>query len=180
MTFSLDRLDIFAPWRRANKKGLGKTPIRCGDSGPALLPYAVPGVFGEEGQILYRLQDQDSGLPVGDTDRVVDWAQDESDIINGRKVQYPGWDIDTYFETLQVTETAALTIAIAPDNAYNLVASEISKAQHSIEIATYSLRHVAIGDALQNALTRGVSVTILIEGGPVGGIDNQENQYTIL
>jgi len=73
-----------------------------------------------------------------------------------------------------VTESTTLVIGIAPDNAYDLIASEIANAQDSVLISSYTFRHVAIGNELVNALSRGVSVTVLLEGGPSGGIDNQE------
>ena len=145
-----------------------------GWSGPAVNPYTVPGVFAEEGQILYRIRDQLTGLQIPDTNQAADWAQQEGDVFSGRKVQYPGWDIDQFFQTLQISETANFVIAIAPDNAYNLIAREINKAQNSIKVATYTFRHAGIGDSLVAALSRGVSVTILLEGGPGGGIDDQE------
>ncbi|MCP4416123.1 MAG: lamin tail domain-containing protein, partial [Chloroflexi bacterium] len=68
-------------------------------------------VFGAEGQILYRLRDQTTGLPVADSDTAADWAQSTGDVINGRKVLYPGWDLDNYFQTTKLTESGTLTIA---------------------------------------------------------------------
>ncbi|HEX6384935.1 MAG TPA: lamin tail domain-containing protein, partial [Anaerolineae bacterium] len=102
----------------------------CGGewSGAVVLPYKVSGVFGEEGQILYRRRDQATGSPVPDTNTAADWAQMTSDAINGRKVLYPGWDLDVFFFTVRATEPAALTVAIAPDNAYQAIVDEIDAA----------------------------------------------------
>ena len=84
----------------------GGDPTDTGWSGPAIWPYggdstgterfasqerAVEG-FGYEGQILYRKLDQATALPVPDTDTAADWAQATDDHVNGKKVQYPGWD----------------------------------------------------------------------------------------
>jgi hypothetical protein len=80
-------------------------PTDTGWSGPGVYPYSggtigvehfaqeVEG-FGVEGQILYRKLDQATGLPVPDTDTVADWAQATDDDINGKKVMYPGWDLE--------------------------------------------------------------------------------------
>jgi phosphatidylserine/phosphatidylglycerophosphate/cardiolipin synthase-like enzyme len=148
----------------------------CGSSwsGPAVEPYRPSTAFGAEGQILYRIRDQETGLPLPDTNTAADWAQGSNDVINGRKVMYPGWDLDTFFWTAQVTETAVLTIAIAPDNAYEAIASQLNSAQDTIQIESLTFENLAIAEALLNALNRGVSVTILLEEGPPGGIDDHE------
>lgn len=142
--------------------------------GPALEPYAVRGVFGAEGQILYRKRDQATGQPVPDTNQAADWSQARDDAINGRKVRYPGWDLDRYFFTKKFTETAELRIAVAPDNAFAALVAELSRAQRSIQIETLTFENLAVADALIAAARRGVAVTVLLEGGPAGGIANQE------
>ncbi|MEJ2748216.1 MAG: phospholipase D-like domain-containing protein, partial [Anaerolineae bacterium] len=131
-------------------------------------------LFGEEGQILYRKRDQTSGLPVPDTDTAADWAQEMDDPVNGRKIMYPGWDLDTFFYTAQVTETAVLTIAVAPDNAYQALIDEISKATTSLDIESHTFENMAIKDALVQAANRGVTINILLEGAPPGGVPDQE------
>jgi hypothetical protein len=122
-------------------------PTGIGWSGPTVKPYGGTGVgaerfdllgpdeeegFGIEGQILYRKLDQATGLPVPDTDTASDWAQDPNDDINGKKVQYPGWDLERYFFTETFTETTSLIYAIAPDHIYAAVVSEIERATTSI------------------------------------------------
>jgi cardiolipin synthase A/B len=141
-----------------------------GWSGPALQPYLVTGVFGEQGQILYRMRDQATGLPVPDSNTAADWAQSHHDPVNGRKVQYPGWRLDDFFFPLQITQTAVLTVAIAPDNAFAALLAEIAAAQSSIQIEALTFENVALAQALADAAGRGVVVTVLLEGGPVGGI----------
>lgn len=143
-------------------------------SGAALEPYRVTGVFGEEGQILYRRRDQATGLPVADTNAAGDWAQMTGDAINGRKVKYPGWDLESFFFTSQGSEAAQLTVAIAPDNAFQAIVDAINAATSSIQIESLTFEHVAIGEAVAAAAARGVAVTVLLEGGPAGGIDNHE------
>ncbi|MCI0393958.1 MAG: lamin tail domain-containing protein [Chloroflexi bacterium] len=147
---------------------------QSGWSGPAVQPYLVSGVFGAEGQILYRMRSQPTGRPVPDTNTASDWAQSPADVINGRKVLYPGWNLDDFFFTGQTTETASLTVAIAPDNAYEAIVAEIDAAQNSLRLASLTFENVAIATALEDALGRGVAVTVLLEGGPAGGITDQE------
>jgi cardiolipin synthase A/B len=146
----------------------------AGWSGPALQPYLVTGVFAEPGQILYRRRDQATGLPVPDSNSAADWAQANHDPINGRKVQYPGWRLDDFFFPLQVTQSAVLTVAIAPDNAYEALLAEIAAATSSIQIEALTFENIALATALVNAANRGVAVTVLLEGGPVGGIPDAE------
>ncbi|MAU01552.1 MAG: hypothetical protein CL608_30815 [Anaerolineaceae bacterium] len=145
-----------------------------GWSGTAVNPYTVASVFGAEGQILYRMRDQISGMPVPDTDTAADWAQSTGDVVNGRKVLYPGWDLDTYFQTAKFTESGTLTVAVAPDNAYETLKMHLDAAQTSIAIETMTFENVAIANDLIAALNRGVDVTILLEGAPIGGVPEQE------
>lgn len=150
-------------------------PADCspGWSGAAVQPYQVSNLFAQEGQILYRMRDQATGQVVADTDTAADWAQSLGDVINGRKVRYPGWDLDSFYPTARLTETAVLTVAIAPDNAYQMVVDAIDSAASSIQIETLTFENLAIADALVAALGRGVTVTVLLEGGPSGGISDQ-------
>lgn len=145
-----------------------------GWSGPAVQPYSGGVQSGEEGQILYRKRHQATGQVIPDTDTANDWAQSTDDIINGRKVMYPGWDLDSFFFTTKITQTAILTIAIAPDNAYEAIVAHINNAQSSIVGESHTFEHIGIMNALKSAAARGVAVTLLLEGGPPGGISNQE------
>ena len=76
--------------------------------------------------------------------------------------------------TAQVTETAVLTVAIAPDNAYQAIVDEINQADTSLDIESHTFEHIGIKDALIQAANRGVAINILLEGGPPGGISDQE------
>jgi phosphatidylserine/phosphatidylglycerophosphate/cardiolipin synthase-like enzyme len=154
----------------------GDTSV-TGWSGTAVEPYAPHNALPATGQIIYRMRNQQTGLPVPDTDSASDWAQDMGDIVNGRKVRYPGWDLDEFFFTTQVTETAVLTVAIAPDNAYDAIVNEIENAQETIQVVVQTLENHAIGDALVQAGNRGITVTVLLEGqvtGQAGKISDDE------
>ncbi len=151
----------------------GGDTSQTGWSGTAV-HYYYNGLFGQEGQILYRRRDQTTGQPVPDTDTAADWAQAVDDVINGRKPRYPGWDLDEFFLTTKVTETAVLTVAIAPDNAYQAIVDEIDLAETSLNIEALTFEHIGISNALVQAAQRGVSVTVLLEGSPIGGVSDQE------
>jgi hypothetical protein len=142
-------------------------------SGATIEPYTSSSI-GAKGQILYRKLDQISGQPVPDTDTAADWAQSRDDNINGKKVLHPGWDLERYFQTAKFTQTAVITYLIAPDNLYENVRSVISQAQTSIRYEGYTFNNADLGLALAARAAAGVSVTVYLEGGPVGGLDNQE------
>jgi phosphatidylserine/phosphatidylglycerophosphate/cardiolipin synthase-like enzyme len=143
-------------------------------SGTAVQPYTVANVFASEGQVLYRKRVQTTGQLYADTNTAVDWAQDPDDTIDGRKARYPGWDLDRYAAPYVVTETAVITLAIAPDNLYTTVVDQINSAQATIQIETLTFENIAIANALAAAAQRGVTVTVLLEGGPIGGVPDQE------
>jgi uncharacterized repeat protein (TIGR01451 family) len=149
----------------------GGTTAVPGWQGPAVEPWSPNTYFGAEGQILYRKRDQVTGLPLADTDTAADWAQDPADQVYGRKALYPGWDLDRFFWTERITETATLTVAVGPDHLLETVLAQIEGAQQSIWIEGYTLESAALTQALVKRLDAGVSVTILLEGGPAGGIE---------
>ncbi len=141
--------------------------------GPAVQPQPN---FGQEGQILYRKRNPASGHPVPDTDVVANWAQDPADFLNGRKVQYPGWDLDSFFQPLRVAgEPAHVTVLVAPDNVFDGVQAALAAAQESIDIEVYTFKHVALAETIIARQRAGVRVRVLLEGSPAGdGIEDQE------
>ncbi|MEW6404041.1 MAG: lamin tail domain-containing protein [Chloroflexota bacterium] len=144
-----------------------------GWSGAAIYPY-TQGFFGEEGQILYRKLSETTGLPLADTDTLADWAQAKDDDVLGKKVMYPGWDLEHFFFPLHVTQNARLTYVIAPDNVYAAYVSELNTANTYIYIEGYTFDNADIADVLIAKLQAGVGVTVLLEGEPVNGIGDQD------
>jgi uncharacterized repeat protein (TIGR01451 family) len=150
-------------------------PPATGWTGPSVQPYSPSDTFPVDGQILYRKLHQATGLPVPDSDSVADWAQDPDDPIDGRKVQYPGWDLDDFFFTQRVTETATLTVTVAPDNVYETLSPLLARAEESIWIESYTFRSRELADVLLDRLDHGVTVTLLLEGSPAfDGVTDQE------
>ncbi len=155
----------------------GDTGIE-GWSGPAIQPYNPTRSFPAEGQILYRKRHQATGLPVPDTDTAADWAQDPADPIDGRRVQYPGWDLDRFFLPLHVVEHAHLSVMVAPDHLFDALKAAFEAAQERIEIEAYTFKNAALAEVLVQRLQAGVQVTILLEGAPSGGIEDQQKWVT--
>jgi hypothetical protein len=147
-----------------------------GWEGEPVEPYTASG-FGAEGQILYRKLDS-QGQPLPDTDRAADWATDPADRLSGQRVRYPGWDLETFWPAYVVTETAHLTVAIAPDNLFETVLSHVQAVQESIAFEGYVLESVPIGLALAERAQAGVDVRILLEGAPTGGISDAQRWIT--
>jgi uncharacterized repeat protein (TIGR01451 family) len=149
----------------------GEGPLPpSGWSGPALQPYNPTNTFPARGQIYYRKRDERTGWPVLDSDTAADWAQDTAEPIEGRKVQYPGWDLDQFFWTARVTETAVLTIAVGPDHLLETLLAQMNKAEESIWIEGYTFESVVLAQAITEKLAAGVGVTLSLEGAPSGGV----------
>ena len=64
---------------------------------------------------------------------------------------------------------------ISPDCSLELYENCISQAKYEILVNVYEFSSPLMADALISARKRGVNVTVLIEGGPVGGISPEGN-----
>ena len=152
----------------------GGDTASAGWRGPAVNPYRPSTNFGEAGQILYRKLDQRTGLPVADTDTRADWASDPDDLINGRKAQYPGWDLERFFVPRVVTETATLEVFLAPDNAFTALKALLEDVKSSIRFEGYTFENPRLGETIAARARSGVRVEMLLEGSPPGGISDQQ------
>ncbi len=132
------------------------------------------GDISASGQIIYRKLDEATGRIIADTNTARDWANDRTDPVSGRKTQYPGWDLEKFWQTAKVTGTATLTVAISPDNAYRVISDVLGSARSSIKMEMHTFDNLGLLEVVTKTIGRGVSVTILLEGSPAGGIDNQE------
>lgn len=147
--------------------GTASTAV-SGWSGSALQAYDAG--RGKNNQIYARRLDEATGLPVPDTNTAADWRQDTNPQ-TGRRALYPGWDDEAFFWPAQAVQTATLKVGIAPDNAYALVQELLAGAQESIWIEGYSFSHAELTALLVQKAQAGVTVRLLLEGGPVGGLD---------
>lgn len=130
--------------------------------------------FPAEGQILYRKLTLPAVMPVTDTDTAADWAQDPDDPVDGRKVRYPRWQLERFIVPAVVTTTTTLTVVAAPDATFDVVAALLHSARQSIEIEGYTFKNAALAGIITDRLAAGVTVTMLLDGEPVGGITDQE------
>lgn len=84
-----------------------------------------------------------------------------------------GWS-DFSFEKIDFS--GKITTFVSPDNSFEVITSEIRKANSSIYLNVYEFSHPILCDELINALLRNVSVYLFLEGGPVGGISFEEKR----
>ncbi|WP_322800140.1 lamin tail domain-containing protein [Thermoflexus sp.] len=140
--------------------------------GPLVRAYSIPGTR-SEGRILFRRFDPSTGLPI-DTDTADDWASDARDPWQGRRVRFPGWAPERYERPLRITGTIPMTLIVAPDHAFEAVAAWIDGARVSIRGEMFTFEHPRLAERLAAAARRGVSVTMLLEGTPPGGITDDE------
>ncbi len=73
-----------------------------------------------------------------------------------------------------VFEDVAVTAFAAPDCAYEAFSETIASAEYEILANVYEFTSPAMAEDLIRASERGVAVTVLLEGGPVGGISTEE------
>jgi cardiolipin synthase A/B len=155
-------------------------PYKNGDTsapgwhGSAVAPYRPSNSFAESGQVLYRKLDALTGLPAGDSDSREDWAQEPEDVWGGRKVRYPGWVLDRFAFPLVSEERARLQVIVAPDHSYAAFAALLSSATTSIRFEGYTFESAEMAELLANRARDGITVTLLLEGSPAGGVTDQQ------
>ncbi|HJJ48000.1 MAG TPA: phospholipase D-like domain-containing protein [Methanocorpusculum sp.] len=66
------------------------------------------------------------------------------------------------------------TLFVSPDCSFEVVTKAIDDAKATLCIAVYEFESPAIARHVAAASARGVDVTILVEGGPVGGMSDEE------
>ncbi|MEN6609634.1 MAG: phospholipase D-like domain-containing protein [Methanoregulaceae archaeon] len=71
-------------------------------------------------------------------------------------------------------DNVTLTVFVSPDSSYEILTDAIEGAQREIHLNVYEFSSPGITQALIDATGRGVSVTVLLEGGPVGGMSSEE------
>ena len=102
------------------------------------------------------------GGPV-DTDTGADWDSLRSYGLGQSEVPFRSFDIE-----------GRATASLSPDDSLSTLEGVLDAATTSIHASVYTLTSPAIGASLRAAALRGVDVRVLLEGGPVGGIDERE------
>jgi phosphatidylserine/phosphatidylglycerophosphate/cardiolipin synthase-like enzyme len=81
----------------------------------------------------------------------------------------------TEFERLEATVApGGLTAFVSPDCSLEVVTETFNSAVSSIRLCTYELDSVAVCASLLQAAARGVTVQVLVDGVPAGGIGERE------
>lgn len=150
----------------------GNGVAQGGWSGPALQPYTVSGIVPATAQVLMRKLDARTGLPIPDTDTAQDWLSERSDPLNGRRPAYPGWDVESF--VVPARAQTPITIAVTPDAGFDILSRTLASAARSIDIEVYTFDHARLADLLALKVSQGVTVRVLLEGGPVGPFPAQE------
>ncbi|MCS7060523.1 MAG: lamin tail domain-containing protein [Anaerolineae bacterium] len=150
----------------------GNGTAQSGWAGPAVQPYTVTGVVPATAQILMRKIDPQTGLPIPDTDTAQDWFSEPGDPVNGRRPLYPGWDYELF--AVPVAAHTPITIAVTPDAGFDVLSRTLASATRSIDIEVYTFDQPKLADLLALKVSQGVTVRVLLEGGPVGPFPSQE------
>jgi phosphatidylserine/phosphatidylglycerophosphate/cardiolipin synthase-like enzyme len=145
----------------------------AGWKGPALQPFVVTGTISAEGQLLLRRSDPLSGAPVTDTDSAADWTSHRGPEPDHNQPMYPAWVRDWAELAAPISAAGGVTVGIAPDASYALVASHLRSATRTIDIESYTFDQAALGALLVERAASGVRVRVLLDGAPAGGLSNQ-------
>jgi len=78
------------------------------------------------------------------------------------------------FPPFRISVTGNATLFSSPDSSFREISSEIERANKSIYLNMYEFTSPQLCDAVCNALDRNVSVTVLLEGQPAGGLGMEE------
>ena len=71
-------------------------------------------------------------------------------------------------------DEVTVTAFAAPDCAYDVFSAAVASAEREVLVNIYEFTDPAMADDLVRAHERGAAVTVLLEGGPVGGIQPEE------
>ncbi|MEA3323833.1 MAG: phospholipase D-like domain-containing protein [Euryarchaeota archaeon] len=131
-------------------------------------PDAVDGWTGapvedvREGVILERDRDETTGR-YKDTDSAEDWDDFRVYVVGQSHFSYETFGFD-----------GNVTVFTSPDSSFTAIADVIDNASESICLNLYQFHNFYLMDHIIAAIERGVEVKILLEGGPVNGIADEE------
>jgi len=98
-----------------------------------------------------------------DTDTARDWDSMRSYGLGQSDLPLRRFEID-----------GAATAFLSPDDSLAQLEGALDRGTTSIHAGLYTLTSPVLGESLRSAAARGIDVKLLLEGGPVGGIDERE------
>lgn len=111
------------------------------------------------GEIMKRI----CNIKFVDTNSSSDWEQNRTYRIG-----------QSDFPPFRIRIKGDATLFSSPDSSFETICSEIEKANNSIFLNLYEFTSPLLCDAICSALDRNVSVTLLLEGQPAGGLPMEE------
>mgnify|MGYP001765557376 CR=1 FL=1 len=131
----------------------------CDENGSGWMGPSVPAL--KKGEIARRIAGEGS---LKDTDSAGDWTP-------FREHRYGYTDLGPRSESVGAGE---LTAFVSPDCGLPVVVSAIDQAHSDIRLCAYEFSSSAVCKALVEALWRGVSVRVLVDGAPAGGMTDEQ------
>jgi cardiolipin synthase len=129
------------------------------------VPTPVSGWLGDpvpaprDGEVLRRVR-----TPAGDTDSSADWT-------GFAESRYGHTDFPV---AVSVVPQGHVTCFTSPDSSLDVLTRIISDAASDLRLCSYELSSVPICLNLSEAVSRGVSVRVLVDGNPVGGMSDAQ------
>ncbi|MBN1280557.1 MAG: lamin tail domain-containing protein [Candidatus Thermoplasmatota archaeon] len=77
-----------------------------------------------------------------------------------------------------ISARCEVTAFVSPDNSYETITQELRNAHSRIDINLYEFTNPFLYNELLNALHRGITLRMFMEGSPIGGLDERE-QYIL-
>ncbi|MEA1864596.1 MAG: phospholipase D-like domain-containing protein [Euryarchaeota archaeon] len=115
-----------------------------------------------EGVIIERGRDETTGKYV-DVDSAEDWNDFRVYVVGQSHFSYETFEFD-----------GDVTVFTSPDSSFTAIADAIDNASESICLNLYQFHNLYLMDRIIDAIERGVEVKIVLEGGPVNGIADEE------
>jgi hypothetical protein len=115
----------------------------------------------KSGEVVKRVQ---AGEILRDTDTASDWAH-----FREFRYGYTEWD-----RTSRSLNPGNVTAFVSPDCSLEIVLETLDEACSSIMICTYEFSSVPVTESLLRAFNRGLSVRLLVDGSPAGGMSEGE------
>jgi cardiolipin synthase len=129
----------------------------CAEAPVTWIGWPVPSP--RTGEVIRRITY--AGVPQ-DTNTAVDWTP-----FREHRYGYTSWGCPT-----SDVAPGGLTAFVSPDCIADVLLEVLDHAHRDIRLCTYELSSRLVCRAILRAIDRGVDVRILVDGGPVGGIDD--------